>query len=503
MRGNPHYTIISILVWGLGIYLACIIPINSDSGWLLWVAQRMLDGAVYGRDIVELNPPLSAYIHFPPVLIAHTLGISVYPVFIAYTLAVIGVSVLLCQRILRYSPLEKADKRLILVTLTGALLFVCHADIHLPLLSLKFGQREHFIIAFLLPYIFLCWLRIENRETPLLRRIICGMLMGLAVCLKPHYALVPLLLEGYCCYKQRRWGAWFNPTTIASGFVAIFYGIVLWQYNPDYWPILRLTVDAYGPFGYGILAKLIFFIPLLPFLLFFGVLWCYRKTHSPLHSLFPIIGLALFAAQCAGVAQNKGYPYHFLPFSILTVLLGAMSLRAFVPNERLRFCLKDPAKNNGFTAVFIALLLMGLCIIAPLGTGNFSSASQSIPVQTYLEKLSPRPQNAAVLAVEHTFYFPNTSGIYFTPRFLGLWLLGAEVTSLPPKRKAEIRAYLLNSLAEDFQKQPPEVVFAYPPDLAKLINTPNAFQAIWQRYQKTDTLVIAPNYTLDVYTLKP
>lgn len=503
MRGNPHYTIISILVWGLGIYLACIIPINSDSGWLLWVAQRMIDGAVYGKDIVELNPPLSAYIHFPPVLIAQALGVSVYPVFIAYTLAVIGVLVLLCQRILRYSPLEKADKRLILVTLTGALLFVCHADIHLPRLSLKFGQREHFIIALLFPYILLCWLRIENRETPLLLRIICGILMGLAVCLKPHYALVPLLLECYCCYKQGRWGAWFNITTFSSGIVAILYGVILWRYNPDYWPILRLTVDAYAPFGHSFLKKLKFFIPLIPLLLLLGVVKCYHTMHSPLHSLFPLLGCTVFATQFIGVIQDKGYAYHFLPFSVVIVLLGILSLRAFVPPSGLLSCLKKPAKHKAFMCVVVAMILMGLCIVLPLSAGNFSYASNSIPLHAYLRKISPRPQNAAVLAVEHTFYFPNTSGIYFTPRFIGLWLLGAEVTSLPPNRKGEIRAYLLNSLAEDFQKHPPEVVFAYPPDLVKLINTPSAFQEIWQNYHKTDSLRIAPNYTFDVYTLKP
>lgn len=492
-----------VLLWSVGIYLAFTIPLNTDSAWLLWVAQRMLDGAIYGKDIVELNPPLSAYIHFPPVLIAQALGVSVYPVFIAYTLAVIGMSVLLCQRVLRYSGLDDADKRLILLSLTGALLFVCHADIHLPRLSLKFGEREHFIIAFLLPYILLCWLRVEQQIAPIWLRVMGGALMGLAVCLKPHYALVPLLLEGYCCYKQRRWGAWLNPATLTSGVVAMLYGIVLWRYTPEYWPILHLTMDAYGSFGYGVLAKFIFFMPFLPLLLFLGVWQCYRKTHSSFHSLLPILGFALFAAQCAGVVQNKGYPYHFLPFSILTVLLGVMSLRAFLSNDSLLSCLKKPAKHKACMGVVVALLLMGLSIALPLSAGNFSFASKSIPLQTYLKKISPRPQNAAVLSVEHTFYFPNTSGIYFTPRFIGLWLLVAEKTSLPAERKAEIRAYLRNSLAEDFQKHPPQIVFAYPPDLAKLINTPSAFHDVWQNYQKTDILVVSPNYTFDVYTLKP
>jgi len=36
-------------------------PGNPDVSWLMHVADRMLDGARYGRDVIEINPPLIAW----------------------------------------------------------------------------------------------------------------------------------------------------------------------------------------------------------------------------------------------------------------------------------------------------------------------------------------------------------------------------------------------------------------------------------------------------------
>ena len=52
-------------------------PANHDVAWILDGAGRLLDGARFGRDIVDVNPPLAWWLAAVPVLSARVLGTGV------------------------------------------------------------------------------------------------------------------------------------------------------------------------------------------------------------------------------------------------------------------------------------------------------------------------------------------------------------------------------------------------------------------------------------------
>ena len=47
-----------------------------DTGWLLYAAARMLDGATLYVDLVEVNPPLIVWLNAIPVALSRALALS-------------------------------------------------------------------------------------------------------------------------------------------------------------------------------------------------------------------------------------------------------------------------------------------------------------------------------------------------------------------------------------------------------------------------------------------
>ena len=109
---------------------------NHDVAWILWGTREMLDGAEFGRDIIEPNPPLAWYLAVPSTWLAGQFGIPVAAAFrTAVTVAALA-SLTAFQRLLppmsngvwHYLPLGVAS--LFLLILPGR----------------EFGQREHLMI---------------------------------------------------------------------------------------------------------------------------------------------------------------------------------------------------------------------------------------------------------------------------------------------------------------------------------------------------------------------
>jgi hypothetical protein len=64
---------------GAGAELATVA--RSDIAFLLYAAERVLDGARLYVDIVEINPPLIVALNLPAVLLARAIGVSDIPMY--------------------------------------------------------------------------------------------------------------------------------------------------------------------------------------------------------------------------------------------------------------------------------------------------------------------------------------------------------------------------------------------------------------------------------------
>ena len=114
---------------------------NWDVGWLLYCAERMLDGARLYVDVIDENPPLIFWLGVPPVAAAKLFEL---PPILVFNLSVAALGLLGCAmsyRVLRTAWPESPTAHC--VALAGLLLALV-----LVAPGQDFGQRENLLFIY-------------------------------------------------------------------------------------------------------------------------------------------------------------------------------------------------------------------------------------------------------------------------------------------------------------------------------------------------------------------
>ncbi len=104
-------------------------------------------------------------------------------------------------------------------------------------------QREHYALMLLLPYVLL-QARLQGGEgfPPKGLRIGVALLAGLAVCIKPHFLLVPVMTAGTTAYVRRNWRLLFSLESFIGLAVFLAYIAAALFAFPQFfgfvWPLL-------------------------------------------------------------------------------------------------------------------------------------------------------------------------------------------------------------------------------------------------------------------------
>ncbi len=305
--------------------LALRTPMPSDTAWLLWVAHRSLQGAVVYRDIVQVNPPLSHWLHLPPVMLSELTGWPVKPIFVAMVLVSSTACVALAAVIWR--SWEDPPTPAVGVGVAAGVVAVALAG---PF----FGQREQFILAAAVPWLALLAVRQGGFEVPLLPALLAGAVLAFGIALKPFYI-------GWWAGSAAlwRWGPreqgrplrpfWRWPEFWVVPALGILYLVLVQQtaypaflrgWSDLYWRYFHRSwwfVMAGNPFA---------LLPLGGLLLTIRAAW--RSA------LGAVLWVGTASAWVGAVGQGKAFPYHYWPAVALAVLLlthaGRATRRALV-----------------------------------------------------------------------------------------------------------------------------------------------------------------------------
>ena len=280
--------IIYSVVWA-GLYLD--LPINTDFGWLLTCLERFMAGGTYTRDFYETNPPLSFLIYLPAYPLYRTVIDNPGAIILLNTALYMGFSAVLLWRFMK---LHNYATPLIYGVFSAFLLA------NTWILGSSFGQKDQIVLIFLLPYAMLQVSLLAEKAVPGTLRIPSALLGGLAVCIKPHYIVVPALFITARYFFNRS-----LPKLIKSPDIIIFvltglaYLAFLRIAFPDFMEtILPQVADLYSadePFP--VTAR-------LPLALYTGA----------------AIFLALFLAESEGTRRLKITLYTLIGLSLLCIL---------------------------------------------------------------------------------------------------------------------------------------------------------------------------------------
>jgi hypothetical protein len=417
-------------------------PTNPDVSWLLTVNERILAGATPYKDVVELNPPASILLYRLPALIGKLLSARPEWVVAAMTALLVGGALAYAGNFIARYRLSASKDNNVFLAVAALVLAVLPFD--------ELAQRDHIATILILPFALVSIARASGREVGLGEALVAGALLGLAVAIKPHFALCALLVGAFQARRSRdvtallRFEYW-TAGAIVAGYLAgaamffpLFFSDVLPKLADVYLP---LRLDALT------LATRIAMLIALPL----AVCWiCRERQRNAGTSVLLLIGAGFVGAY---LAQGKGWGYHAYPAVAFFLIAAGWAAQ------------QAESEARGLPRLLGALLLAAALILpAP----RFVRADTSNPaLAAAILRLAPHPRMLAI-AFPLSFGHPLTRDIggVWVGRTWGLWETGGALfmkahAGDDPARRAKADAYFdddRRGVAQDIETQRPDIV---------------------------------------------
>ncbi len=316
--------------------------LNADLACLLTLDEKILDGRKLGVDLFELNPPLSVYMYMPAAWLARMTGVGPeFIVILLVTIEIVG-ALLVVDRAGAAAKLGARERSI--TTWSLALLLAL-----LP--GAVFGQREHIAVIALTPFVAITALRWRGFD-PGPAAIFAGMGAGLAMSIKPFFALVvglPIILD---VVRRRSLRPLFTPEACIAAMIVVGYGAVVVAAFPDYLSTYApMVTDAYLP----IRKELSSLLP-LPIVVI-GASIAFLRLLAPQHFKIWSGATPWLAASIGGAAtfllQGKGWAY--MAFALCMFAIAA---------PLLHVCTKT-LRSSVVVGGVAAVVLIGLYLSSP------------------------------------------------------------------------------------------------------------------------------------------
>jgi hypothetical protein len=465
-------------IMALSVWQNARMPLHMDCNWILTVAKRMIeDQQLYGAAGVDINPPLIFHLMQLPVLLSQTLDVSYKTGFLLFVYAVAGISLTTAYSLLpQYQGRAKAFVFGILMY--GVLVFCGY----------QFGQREHLLFLFALPYLLLAVQRLDGIEVSPLKRILFSIVAAIGFCLKPHIFLLPAVLECFLAYRTRQFSKLFSFETISMAIVIIGYGAFTALVYPDYINFhARTLTELYA--GFGSLEKFLENPQLVYMILISVLLLLCIHSAKPLFAVATpqqknLLSISLISAcvfYIGAAMQCRFYAYHLIPAFVMVLFCFAQGM------------VLTHFKNKIHSICLVSGILIGLVYYQNIVYAVFypQYAEKSL-VSLELQELDPTAKSATVMVggLNPQFPFRIESDLIWASRFPGFYLIDglstpARVARLDPAFQKQITEYVTSAVIEDLQHYQPDlvvVVKATKVDYLAFLKQSAVFAEMWSNY---------------------
>jgi len=424
----------------------------------------------------------------------------------------IACSTLLIHRLFRPSTI--ALWLFILAQALGGLAFVREQEL---------GQREHFLVFLVLPYLILAAARLDGRPTGRLIAVLAGVAAAAAICLKPQHILSIVLVELLVLGMRRTIRTLWHPAVIAFSSGILVYLVCVetlgraWLQNV--YPMLVPTYWAFDESFRAVVRRE--FPPLVLLSLGWVMFWMVRRSMR-FRALAAVFGIAAIGSAIAYLQQHKGWPYQYIPAETFTVLfLGTLVIGQWERwLQRVDFAQRETRDRVSWAIVVtvactFCIVLYGWhsgrrpgYIIA--GTRTAAAIYRAYPAGTAVGYISTTGLEIPAVIDQHKV---------LGQRFYHFWLLPAIIRGqdpqgnefhhlMPASQIAALSLYQRKATAEDLAHWKTSVVVINEcgPDLCDALGREHYgsilnwfmqdpdFQREWQHYQR-----IGQNGSVDVF----
>ncbi len=481
-RGRMALTIgaclVGVLLAAAPVLAGLIVPPNPDVSWLLLVAERLLEGARFGRDVIEINPPLIAWMTIPAGVIARAMGISPVEAYQAGVSLACAVSAAWCARLLPPSHPAAANR-------ATAFAVGCFLLAWLP--TSEFGQREHLSVILVAPYLLVGGRRLDGVGTHRWEAGTAGAIAGLGFALKPFFLLPLLLVEAGLFTIRRPTGLSERPELVGALLILGAYPVAIGILAPDYLDIIRTYWPAYRGFHPVTLLEGIGHGVTRPWLGLAAVGLACAGWNLRHWALELVLALTILGFGVGALVQQRAWLYLWLPVLVLgwgLLILLLARTRGLALGRAATL-----ARALAVVAAIAALGGYGLRWVsvaeAKIGWASQPGSSYQL-IRGYVERCA-RGQPVAALAPFHYPAFPAIAdgGGRWSLRFNALWPIAAAlrgiegpgpvVRSLPPGADPSAHR-ALKMTAADLLANPPRLILV--PVLDSTAANPAGYQRV-------------------------
>ena len=479
---RPVVTALSLLllttVIAVILFVALRSPLKDDVAWLLYVARRWLAGRELYVDVVEVNPPLIVWISAVPIRLAGWLGIdpqlTAIPFFVA---AVLGCAWWTASLLRAYGGIF-ADPLPVFATIGTVLLVIPAGDL---------GQREHLLVAAVLPYLALFARSLDGLRPTTRQAVIAGVLAGLGCALKPRYAAVFVVLEGLALLHGQRP---LRLKSVAAALTIAVYVALIAVLCPAYLRrAVPLALALYGASDVSLLH-----LAADSWRLLFGeavaaVLWWSRRRRMAERSL--MLTLVAFAITATAICfiDGKDWFYHRLPATVVTVLAllywaGSALAR---PRTGLRASLFPVALGGIAVLIFLIAAFQRLepQVALAVEPGHDTVAQ----LEQIIRKQKARTYIAFSEWIALGFPVVNNTGVAWASRFDSMWALNGELWRVRFDPAAAKEWPIQRWVAHDFIVGCPDIAVVDRREgvvdyVGVLSAADPAFARVWSRYRQ-------------------
>ncbi len=497
------------LILGVGVTQIFLRHVGHDQAWLLYAANLVLDGVVLnGPKLIETNPPFVVWFHLLPVLLGRLLHVGYLDGFrILFDSVAVG-SLVWTAYLLR---------RLLHVTGFLLWLLVC-AQIVIEFLVIgvdSLGQREHFLVLLLLPYLIAVAGLLGGEVLGGAQQALVGIAAAMGVALKPQHVLVILFAEALLLWRTRRWRNLLRPTVVSLVLCGMGYFAANLIWGKTYFSlVVPMMRQAYWGFNvpYSQVMRKATFLLVVAVLVVCAAVQFRRRSRMPrsmppsmsLGDFAAVLTVAVAASASAYVQQHKGWSYQLIPAALFTLLLLiVLAAEAFQGHTT-----RVPLVVWGSREWVAALLVFGLTCAVEMRFGHragyvnvkkmaLNRMFAAYPSGTAVGFISTEPWEMPIV--------PEQQKV-LGQRFVHFWLLPAIVHSQDPQRAGVgptssqasegLAAFQRQATAEDLASWRPAMVVidqrgpeladalqreSYPNLLAWFLKAP-AFQREWRHY---------------------
>ncbi len=476
-------------VLGLTLFASMGGPLRDDVAWLLYIADRWLDGQRPYVGLLETNPPTIIWISTLPAVLARALGLPTLlvapPVFAGL---VLGCAWWAADILRRRGVLED---RLITFAVLGVVLLGLPAG--------DFGQREHLLVAAALPYLALragSFGAGRPARTGSVEGALAGALVGICCAMKPSYALAFGLVEGAVVLRGARplYGAVLGAA--ATGVALAGAAFLL---HPEYFSeAVPLVLAFYWVGDPGFVDVIRASAVLLSCLAAAWLLWLVRGRTGVADRGGVAWVLLVFAAGAtlAYLLQGKGWFYQRVPAVVATALaLLAMAAAAVQAAARpLRSGRAALAPKVVATVAAAALLALGFLSAVQFAQRIKVAIAPERTLEARLAGLIRAEGARSYVAFSRTlglgFPVVNETGVVWASRFVSTWALYGEhlrAERAGPGTAAATAPVAGRWMVEDFLAVCPELVVVDDRDgldYPRLLGAADPrFVPVWSAYQ--------------------